>query len=185
MLSEKNINKFDERQMEKEKNMDADHKVKKFILQNPVSSAFLKREKGRLPYSVFKATNENVKFMKSHFRGRPPTAFFSYPTYVQKLHPQEHNDTIKSYERRGDIEYLFMAFLNSDRTHIYNAVVNTMKFGGFEQLERGEDFNLIWTGYSTVHDILSLNKYQKINHFPESVNLGRKDMFWSNLLRMK
>ena len=47
-----------------------------------------------------------------------------------------------------------MAFLNSDRTHIYNAVVNTMKFGGFEQLERGDDFNLIWTGYSSVHDIL-------------------------------
>lgn len=94
-------------------------------------------------------------------------------------------DTIKSYERRGEIEYLFMAFLNSDRTHIYNAVVNTMKFGGFEQLERGEDFNLIWTGYTTVSDILALNKYQKVNHFPESVNLGRKDMFWQNLQRMK
>lgn len=28
----------------------------KFITDNPVSAAFLKREKGRLPYSVFKAT---------------------------------------------------------------------------------------------------------------------------------
>lgn len=69
-------------QSKKLNNMDADYKVKKFILENPVSSAFLKREKGRLPYSVFKATNETVKFMKSSFRGRPPTAFFSYPTYV-------------------------------------------------------------------------------------------------------
>ena len=52
-------------------------------------------------------------------------------------------------------------------------------------MERGEDFNLIWTGYSSVQDILQLNKYQKINHFPESINLGRKDMFWTNLLKMK
>jgi hypothetical protein len=44
---------------------------------------------------------------------------------------------VKRYNRRGDIEYLFMSFVNSDRTHIYNAVVNTMKNGGFEMLERG------------------------------------------------
>lgn len=68
--------------MKKLNNMDPDFKVKKFIFENPVSSAFLKKEKGRLPYSVFKATNDNVKFIKSNFKGRPPTAFFSYPSYV-------------------------------------------------------------------------------------------------------
>lgn len=78
-----------------------------------------------------------------------------------------------------------MSFLNSDRTHIYNAVVNTMKNGGFEMLERGDNFNLIWTGYTTIEDILLLNKYQKINHFPNSMNLGRKDLLWNNLLRLK
>ena len=78
-----------------------------------------------------------------------------------------------------------MAFLNSDRTHIYNAVVNTMKNGGFEMLERGDDFNLLWTGYTQIQDILPLNRYQKINHFPNSTNLGRKDLCWNNVFRMK
>jgi len=32
-------------------------KVAEFITNNPVSASFLKREKGKLPYSVFKATN--------------------------------------------------------------------------------------------------------------------------------
>jgi len=59
-------------------------------------------------------------------------------------------ELVKSYSRRGDIEYLFMSFLISERTHIYNAVVNTMKTGGFELLEAGEDYNLIWTGYTTI-----------------------------------
>jgi hypothetical protein len=56
--------------------------VKAFILENPVSAAFLKREKGKLPYSVFKPTNDVVNFMKSTFKGRPPTVFFEYPSYV-------------------------------------------------------------------------------------------------------
>lgn len=41
-----------------------------------------------------------------------------------------------------------MAFYISDRTHIYNAVVNTMKSNGFDLLEKNQDFNLIWTGYT-------------------------------------
>ena len=158
--------------------------MKRFIIANPVSAAFLRREKGRLPYSVFKATSPDVKFIKSEFKGRPPTAFFTYPSYVTM--PQAYStDLVKSYSRRGDIEYLYMSFLISERTHIYNAVVNTMKTAGFDLLEFGEEFNLIWTGYTTIEDILKLNKYQKINHFPESVNLGRKDLLWRNIYRMR
>ena len=52
-------------------------------------------------------------------------------------------------------------------------------------IEKGIDYNLIWTGYTTVDDILPLNKYQKINHYPNSVNLGRKDLMWRNMLKMK
>jgi len=97
-----------------------------------------------------------VKFIKSKFKGRPPTVFFSYPSYVGVKHPQEdeRSSMIKVYHRRGDIEYLFLSFLNSDRTHVYNAVVNTMKNGGFEMMEKGDNFNLIWTGYTTIADVL-------------------------------
>jgi hypothetical protein len=59
-------------------------KVTRFIIANPVSAAFLRREKGRLPYSVFKAAAPEVRFLKSEFKGRPPTAFFPYPTYVHQ-----------------------------------------------------------------------------------------------------
>ena len=160
-------------------------KVQNFIADNPVSAAFLRREKGKLPYSVFKSTADEVRFIKSAFRGRPPTVFFPYPSYVPVKQDLSDASSIKSYPRRGEIEYLFMSFLNSDRTHIYNAVVNTMKNGGFEMLESGEEYNLLWTGYTTISDILPLNKYQKLNHFPNSSNLGRKDLLWENVLRMK
>ena len=145
----------------------------------------MKREKGRLPYSVFKATANDIKFIKSAFKCRPPTAFFTYPSYVNTNQPVDEQH-IKVYNRRSEqIEKLYMAFYISDRTHIYNAVVNTMKNAGFDLLERGDNFNLIWTGYTTIDDILPLNKYKKINHFPNSTNLGRKDLMWNNIFRMK
>ena len=66
------------------KKEDQDHKVKTFIIDNPVSAAFLKREKGKLRYSVFKPTNDTVSFYKSAFKGRPPTVFVEYPSYVSQ-----------------------------------------------------------------------------------------------------
>ena len=162
-----------------------DVKVTKFLEANPLSKAFLKREKGRLPYSVFKPTAQNVMFVKSNYKFRPPTVFFPYPSYVSAEHPQQKLVEIKQYDRRQQIEVLFFSFLNSDRTHIYNAVVNTCKNGGFEMIEHGNDYNLIWTGYTTIEDILALNKYQKINHFPNSITLGRKDLFWNQLRKFK
>jgi len=125
-----------------------------------------------------------VSFHKSTFKGRPPTSFFIYPNYVNCVQEFDKGK-VKSYDRRGELEGLHLSFYISDRTHIYNAVVNTMKCAGFDQLEKNYGFNLIWTGYTQIEDILPLNRYQKINHFPNSVHLGRKDLFWKNILRMK
>ena len=134
---------------------------------------------------MFKATAPEVRYIKSLFKGRAPTVFFIYPTYVNQQQKYDEN-SVKAYNRRSDfIEPLYMSFYISDRTHIYNAVVNTMKVNGFDLLERGQDFNLIWTGYTQLDDILPLNRYQKINHFPNSVHLGRKDLLWKNILRLK
>ena len=34
-------------------------------------------------------------------------------------------------------------------------------------------------------DIKDMNKYQKTNHFPGSTNLGRKDLLWQNMNRLR
>jgi len=80
-----------------------------------------------------------------------------------------------------DVEYLFMTFKIADSTHVYNAVVNTFKTGGFQLAEDGDRFNCVWNGYTKPEEIAPLNKYQKINHFPNSVYLGRKDKCWYQL----
>ena len=153
-----------------------------FIAQNPLNQIFIKREKARLPYSVFKPQSEDTYFLKSIFAGRPPTAFFPYPSYV---HKERTADRVRKY-KLDDVEQLFMSFKIADSTHIYNAVVNTCKNAGFTMVEGANTyFNVQWTGYITADDIKNLNKYQKTNHFPGSSQLGRKDLLWRNMLRQR
>lgn len=47
------------------------------------------------------------------------------------------------------------------------------------------DFNLVWSGGIKDDILLSLRSYQKINHFPNSFNLGRKDAMYKNLLELE
>ena len=112
-------------------NQFAVQKVAAFIERNPLNQVFIKREKARLPYSVFKPHAHEVFFLKSIFAHRPPTAFFPYPNYV---HMERNSDRVRRYSR-DEIEYLFMSFKISDTTHIYNAVVNTCKNAGFNMVE--------------------------------------------------
>jgi len=51
-------------------------KVDLFLQANPLNLMFIKREKGRLPYSVFKPHAQETTFLQSIFSGRPTTAFF-------------------------------------------------------------------------------------------------------------
>jgi hypothetical protein len=127
---------------------------------------FIRREKGRLPYSVFKPHSNETTFLKSIFENRPPTAFFQYPPYVKI---ERKCDRIRKYKRE-EVENLFMAFKILDNTHIYNAVVNSCKVAGFTLIEGATNdmFNLQWTGSVMPPDIKDLNKYQKTNHFPGS-----------------
>jgi hypothetical protein len=103
-----------------------------------------------LPYSVFKPHSERVYFLKSIFDKRPPIAYFPYPRYTKK---QRDCDRIRTYSNQDEVEYLFMAFRINDSTHIYNAVVNAFKNAGFQMIEKGNTWNVIWSGYTKFEDI--------------------------------
>ena len=153
------------------------------MIANPLNMSFIRREKSRLPYSVFKPHATEITFLKSIFENRPPTAFFQYPPYVKY---ERKCDRIRKYNK-DEVESLFMSFKILDNTHIYNAVVNSCKFAGFALIEgqTNDMFNLQWTGYVLPPDIKDLNKYQKTNHFPGSTQLGRKDLLWRNMNRLR
>ncbi|CAH2292857.1 tubulin polyglutamylase TTLL5 [Pelobates cultripes] len=67
---------------------------------------------------------------------------------------------------------------------IGNRPVSTMLSAhGFQKVEdSSSNFNLMWTGpYINASVLANLSKYQKINHFPNSMELGRKDLLCKNI----
>lgn len=109
----------------------------------------MKREKGKLPYSMFKGVSNDVFFYSSLFENRPSTAFFPYPRYTKEV---SNMSRVKKYQRT-DLEHLFFSFKIADTTHIYNALCNTMTSSGYTLVENNPFFNLVWTGYTKPEDI--------------------------------
>jgi hypothetical protein len=67
---------------------------------------------------------------------------------------------------------------------VYNAVVNSFKNAGFKMTAMG-GWNALWCGYIKAEFLRGLESYQKLNHFPGTYEVGRKDNMWRNISRMK
>ena len=59
-----------------------------------------------------------------------------------------------------------------------------MKNGGVDMVDQ-DNYNLLWTTYTKVDGVKELSEYQKVNHFPGSINLGRKDLLWRSIKKMQ
>lgn len=57
---------------------------------------------------------------------------------------------------------------------------------GLREANESGGFNLLWTGLHMKPDILrSLKPYQRVNHFPRSYELTRKDRLYKNIEKMQ
>ena len=79
-----------------------------------------------------------------------------------------------------------VGFKISETTHIYNSVVNSLKAAGFRIVSpNSSKWNVLWTGQTKPEQLKEASKYQKINHFPQSFQIGRKDLMYKNYTRMR
>jgi hypothetical protein len=62
-------------------------------------------------------------------------------------------------------------------------MVNALKRAGFS-MTSGSQWNILWTGFPGPETIKKALKYQRINHFPGSDQIGRKDLIWRNVSKM-
>jgi len=148
------------------------------------------RKNKKVPGSVRKPTNDNVTLVQSSIKGRPDCALFSYPAYVGKQKETSLNVKLVTQDQLGSKHLVFKI---AETTNIYNSVVNSCKNAGLHLSESGKDWNILFTGYvrdlqsgSKIGDSLrDMHKYQRVNHFPCSYEIGRKDKIWKNIARMK
>ena len=79
-----------------------------------------------------------------------------------------------------------LGFKMTETTHIYNSVVNSLKTAGFRIVgPANPKWNVMWTGLTKPEILKDMTKYQRVNHFPQSFHLGRKDLMWKSVYRMK
>ena len=77
-----------------------------------------------------------------------------------------------------------MRFKISDNVHEYNCVRNAFLRAGFKRTT-SSGWNGLWAKHLTEDEFLRLTPYQKVNHFPGTWGIGRKDRLARNLSRMK
>jgi tubulin polyglutamylase TTLL4 len=67
----------------------------------------------------------------------------------------------------------------------FRVVVQALEASGMKCTTSNENFNLLWAKRATPHILAVLKPYQKINHFPGTWGIGRKDSLARNITRMK
>jgi len=65
-----------------------------------------------------------------------------------------------------------------------NVVKSAFKVAGFRKCQ-GDHFNAIWSSSLRGKELSGMAPYQRVNHFPGTWELGRKDRLWRNLYRMR
>jgi len=113
--------------------------------------------------------------------GRPAVVYFDYPLAFNMKRKQEK----VACDRPCVLRYL-----HADSACIYNSVTGTLKRAGFiEQTgcssrERSM-FNVRWGKHMLPEHFKEIKPHQKINHFPGTGGIGRKDRLARNLARAR
>ena len=148
-------------------------KVEWFLEGNPCE----KRDLKQLPDSAFNAPDNKVTFLKSLFSNRAPTAFFQYPEWIDSK-----KYSVRANQYGGEaLEHLFMSYAMDSE---YNtATVEICQHAGFsEALVTNSFYNVLFTDSSSKQlKLQGINKFQKVNQFPEANILNNKVKLLCNI----
>ena len=113
--------------------------------------------------------------------GRPATVYFDYPLAFDMSRPQEKVLCEKPCTLR---------FKHADSACIYNSVTGTLKRAGFvEQTgtnkKEASQWNVRWGKHMLPESFKELRSYHKVNHFPGTGGIGRKDRLARNIAKSR
>ncbi|CAJ1035523.1 Tubulin-tyrosine ligase family, putative [Leishmania lindenbergi] len=109
--------------------------------------------------------------------------------------PKKINDDLHPNDRTNvSLSFVSVRENNLNRMGLYkigpgavafSAVIKAFEAGGLRYTDSNKDFNILWAKRATVYTLSSLNAYQKVNHFPGTWGVGRKDRLACNIRRMQ
>lgn len=135
-----------------------------------------------------KAPKRSIKLLRSVFAGRPPVLFFDYAhCNVERLDSgRVLSDEELNREGFDNIPKMFFCHEKTRDVHEYNAVMNTLRNAGlYRTTSNSGKWSLFWGTHPSPEQLRMFHPFQKANHFPASWHLGRKDLLWKNVYRMR
>jgi hypothetical protein len=103
----------------------------------------------------------------------------------------EHDSSIVIRKRTVRKKSRILYFKFGPRAVEFNAVRGAFRRAGFTRLKRDDEncrfdnFTAMWSKHLPVNDFARLSEFQKVNHFPGSFELGRKDSLHRVMNRMR
>ncbi|KAJ8350731.1 hypothetical protein SKAU_G00258610 [Synaphobranchus kaupii] len=112
---------------------------------------------------------EKPALVPSLFPSTPPTLYFSTANERVEMFPPELSSLLK--------------WKISSVTP--NVVKHTLARSHFKFIKEGHDWLGCWGHHMRSHEFRAIHEHQKLNHFPGSFQIGRKDRLWRNLSKMQ
>lgn len=129
-------------------------------------------QRGNVEANIRDPPGEYVRLRPSQFNGIPATVFFEYPAYLLR-----QRDDVSSLELLGKRKLRFQTYWER------NCIKNAFLRAGFERSDK--KCTAYWSKHMDEAELKNLNCLQKINHFPESWCIGRKDRLLRTITTMK
>ncbi|POM69349.1 Tubulin-tyrosine ligase family [Phytophthora palmivora] len=111
-----------------------------------------------------------------------PVLFFPYPTSVQLQRQCPAGYEVR--EISASESDLRLTFAGTKR-FLYNAITNSFRATNVRKTASSNTWNVFWGEHLKAQEFAALLPFQRVNHFPGSFELGRKDRLCSHLLRMR
>ena len=141
--------------------------------------------KGREEGEVYIPSIHTPKLMvqQNTFSNKSTTVVFGYPSYTGI---ERYGTFIDMNNSKGKPKKA-LRFKVCDNTCRYNSVTNTLKRNGFLETtdEASEAFNIRWGKHCSPEEFKKLKWFQRVNHFPGSGLIGRKDRLGSVIQKMQ
>ena len=111
----------------------------------------------------------------SKFPGTPETVHFGTPEHIP---PEASPDAT----RPSVMPKVFLKYTGVN----CNVVKTAFSRAGFRNCPKDKDhFNAVWASPMKVNSFHNFKAYQKVNHFPGTWELGRKDRLYRNISKMR
>eukprot|EP01048_Picozoa_sp_COSAG05_P010577 COSAG05_NODE_941_length_6510_cov_42.192482_1_plen_308_part_00 len=154
-----------------------DEDMEEFVVNGtPLTEEQLKRRQARNGFKGAAATNDASRWKPPHVRrskfvGRPYCCVFGLARDDATLPPGV-------IPCPAELAHLTFKCPNGRLT-----LGSAFKSGGFKRLLKGHEWNALWG--KPKGGFRSMEAYQKVNHFPGTFQLGRKDCCARNVARMR